>query len=283
MNLQPLFLASTGRAGSTLMMKILSHHPGIAVRTIFPYEIRAAQYYYIFANHNSDDVSLFSPIKFKNAQFRAFLNKDTESIAWTEEQEFVELEENGVNLIDKYYSFVSTIEDKPNAKYFAEKCIGLNLVRQMSSSFPSSKIIFLRRDPRDTFFSAKSFNAKRGSLKFGEQNGDEAMFQNIVSFYEKSIKFVRVLKDRAVIVKYENLLNNKKETLSKLFKSLELDYAENTIKDIIDSAFIATKETDKHRTTTEEKNSISRWEREASSEDLAIFNKSQDTLTLLDY
>ncbi len=282
MKFKPIFLSSSGRAGSTLLMKILSCHSQIAIRTLFPYETRASQYYYLSHLQNQES-SLFLPLKLDGIEYRPFQGNDKQSIAWSDQHREIVLEENGVNLIEHYYHFVSKIENKPQALCFAEKLIGLPLVKQMAIHFKDSKVIFLRRDPRDTFFSIKSFNKKRGFMSFGEEAGDEVMFSRLISYYKGTMKFAESLGSRAVILHYENLISSKHDTLVYLFKSLGLDYSEPQIAEIIDTAFEESKEVAFHRTTNEEKSSLARWKQEVNQDILSVFNKYENVLDVLGY
>ena len=282
MKFKPIFLSSTGRAGSTLLMKILSCHSQIAVRTLFPHETRASQYYYL-SHLQEQKKPTFLPLKLNGIEYRPFQGNDKESIAWSNKHRNVVIEGNGANLTEDYYRFVSKIENKPQASCFAEKLIGLPLVKQMVQDFKESQVIFLRRDPRDTFFSIKSFNKKRGFFSFGEEAGDEVMFSRLMSYYQGTINFAKSLDSRAVIVRYEDLINSKHDTILYLFKSLELDYSKQQIAQVIDSAFEESKEVEFHRTTNKQKSSLARWKRESKDESLAIFNKFKTAFIILDY
>jgi len=283
MKYQSLFIASTGRAGSTLMMRILSCHPEILIRTLFPYETRAAQYYYV-SSLQEPKSPIFLPIKFKNAEYRPFNSKlDPDSIAWSQNYNNIDLGNNGEQITNEYYNFLSEIENKSEAIYYAEKTIGLSLMKEITQSLNNSKVIFLQRDPRDTFFSIKSFNAKRGSLTFGEEDGDEALFSRLITFYKVSIKLIETLKERAVVIRYEDIMTNNYETLLLLFKKLGLNHQEELINSIVNSAFLVDKNTKQHCTTSKDESSISRWIQNANSEHLAIFDEFKKTLKVLGY
>lgn len=282
MNFKPIFLASTGRAGSTLMMKVLSLHRQILARQIFPYEARAFQYYYL-CDRQGEKHPTFLPIKLENVEYRPFQGNDKESVIWSEKNTSLVVEEYGANLTEKYYRFVSEIEEKPEAMSFVEKAIGLDLIKSITQFFHESQVIFLRRDPRDTFFSIKSFNQKRGFLSFGEEAGDEAMFSGLISYYKETIIFAKTLGARAITIRYEDLISSKDETLSCLFKKLKLDYSNLQINNLVNSAFDLTKEVKNHRTTEGEKTSLARWKREANSETIEMFEKFKDVINTLGY
>ena len=280
---RPILVASTGRAGSTLLMKVLASHPEIIVRSLFPYETRASQYYYI-CNFEEMDTANFNPINWNGIEYRPFQGNDKKSAFWSQQQTQKGWEKQQVNLSDEYYSFVAELEDKPLAKSFAEKLVGLSLVEPMINSFPESKVIFLQRDPRDTFFSVKSFNQKRGYVSFGEEKGEATLFTNIISFYKYSQKLKKTLSQVNYInLKYEQLVTEKMATISQLFNSLDVDNSDRQVLAAIKYAFAESPESLKHKTSTNVSASMSRWKREADDQVLEIFASFQKDLEQIGY
>ncbi len=270
MKYKPILVASTGRAGSTLLMKILASHPEISVRSLFPYETRASQYYYI-CDREGINPTEFAPVTWNNFEYRPFQANDKQSTLWSQKQKSLE-QQPEANLSEAYYSFVSGIENKAQVKYFAEKLVGLSLVKPMINWFTASKIIFLKRDPRDTFFSIKSFNKKRGYLSFGEQQGESALLANIIGFYKHSQKIKQSLdRDKDLDLEYEQLITKKMATISQLFQALNLDYSDRQVLSTIENAFAESPETLKHKTSSDLHHSMSRWKREADKRILEIF------------
>ncbi|MDJ0632815.1 MAG: sulfotransferase [Xenococcaceae cyanobacterium MO_188.B29] len=279
----PIFVASTGRAGSTLTMKIMASHPQILVRSLFPYETRTSQYYYICHLQGIEWVN-FTPLKLGGIEYRPFQGNDKESSLWSQKQEQKKLEEYGINLTEEYYHFVAEQEHKPQAKSFAEKLVGLPLVKQMIDSLKEYKIIFLQRDPRDTFFSIKSFNKKRGYVSFGEEQGDRTMFSNLIGFYKQYQQLQKSLnKESYINLKYEDLLTEKMATISKLFQSLNVDYSDRQVLDTIKYAFAESPESFQHQTSSSIQGSLSRWKQEADDRTLKMFASFHDELQQIGY
>lgn len=282
MNLTPIYLVSSGRSGSTLLMKILSLHPQILVRSIFPYETRASQYYYLSYQQGKKQSS-FSLLEFKNAVYRPFPLKDKDSAKWSESQSSTELTELGHNLTESYYSFLSVLEKKEKVSYFAEKAKGIHLCKLMTENFPNSKVIFLYRDPRDIFISAKLFNKKRGNSRFGGDKGDHAMYSQIIRFLKTAKKFSKNLGDRAVTITYEYLIEDKKNAIKALFEGLDIELNEDKVEKIAQVAFEKTEESEKHKTTEEAKKSVERWRDEVDEETNEIFKKFSNEIEDLGY
>ncbi len=287
MNWNPIYLFSSGRSGSTLTMKILSLHPEILVRSLFPYETRASQYYYLCYKHGHKQIS-FSPVKLKNTEYRPFLLKDKDSITWSSSQLTKELGDFGSNFIEDYYSFLSQLEEKRGASYFAEKTIGLHLLKLILEDFPSSKVVFLYRDPRDIFFSAKSFNKRlrekgRSKSFFGEHRGDHAMYSQIIESLKKAKKLSNSIGSNAFNVTYEDIIERRNDTIRVMFESLGLEQTEKQIDEILQFAFEENKDTQKHKTTETGKSSIGKWKKESDSETIAMFENFSDDLKYLGY
>lgn len=283
MQYTPIFVASTGRAGSTLTMKILASHPHIVVRSLFPYETRSSQYYYI-CHTKGDKWVDFAPLNLDNIEYRPFQQNDKKSLLWSQRQKQRNLEKYGLNLTQRYYRFVAKRENKPQAKKFAEKLIGLPLIKQMSSLLTEYKIIFIQRDPRDTFFSIKSFNKQRGYLSFGEEGGDRTLFINLINFYKHSEQLQKNLDEKNYMnLKYENLLGEKMSTISKLFQDLNVDWGDRQVKTTIEDAFAESPESTQHQTSSTIQSSVSRWKQEADELTLEMFASFQDDLQQIGY
>lgn len=280
--LKPLLLGSRGRSGSTLLMKILSLHDHIVVRSIFPYENRAAQYYYLCAR-DEQPYATFTPETFQGMEYRPFPGKDTESVAWSEKHNRTALGADGAALTEAYYRFVAGIEDKPQAQYFAEKLIGFKVLPMMVEAFEEAKVILLQRDPRDVFFSIKSFNKKRGYLGFGEDQGDEPMYAGIINHSNIARRWAHMLGAQAVEVRYEDIIADKHRTLSRLYDALGLESTDEQIHRIVNTAFGETDQVRNHKTTRDEKASIGRWQSEADQEAVALFEKYREILHKLGY
>lgn len=282
MKYRRILVASTGRAGSTLLMKILASHSEIVVRSLFPYETRASQYYYL-ANQKKVKMIDFAPITWNNTEYRPFQANDRQSTLWSQQQTTPNNQQSD-HFSEAYYSFVSELENKPLAKCFAEKLIGLSLVKPMIDSFSETKVVFLQRDPRDTFFSIKSFNKKRGYLSFGEQQGEHALFANIIGFYKHCQRLRKTLNQENYInIKYENLVTEKMATISQLFKKLDMDNSERQVLAAIEYAFAESPESLNHKTSNNVSASMSRWKLEADEPVLEIFASFKKELELMNY
>lgn len=278
----PIFLSSPGRSGSTLVMKVLSLHPQVLVRTVFPYETRAAQYFFI-GHRLGHRRATFAPVTFAGPLYRPFHGQDKLSMAWSESQATTVLEPYGVNLTDAYYRFVARTENKPHAPYFAEKSIGFGILPEMARLFEDARVIFLKRDPRDTFFSYKAFDRKRGHRHFEEEGGDKATYARLMRYHTAARACAKTLGDRAVEVRYEALISEPASALPRFLEGLGLDCSDELLRRLLDAAFAENDEVKAHRTTRHNRASLRRWQSEADEADIALFETYNEVLEMLGY
>jgi len=282
-SLTPLFLTSSGRSGTTMMMKILSAHPDILARTIFPYETRMIQYAYL-CEKNGNKVFDGESISLKQTEYKPFQGDDYLARHWAKRQLNMPLGENGKSLAKAYYQVTLEEENKSNPVYVAEKTIGLELVTELIKSFEDARVIALFRDPRDIFCSIKSFNARRGFLSFGEEHGDELMFEFTVNFLKRLKSFSEV-NPCIFRVNYEDLIYKPAESVVQLFSKLNLRADIPIIENVINSAFHEnTNQIKRHKTSgINAKNSVDRWRNIEDERTIEMFDRFQDDIKKLGY
>jgi hypothetical protein len=282
MTIKPILLASTGRSGSSLVMKILSLHPQIIIRSLFPYETRSFQYYFS-ASQQTEKQMNFSYLKYLGVEYAPCQQDDEESLDWQHQHKSHLVADDHCSIAFDYYKFVTKLESKESPVFFAEKAIGLDLTEQIIKSFPESRIIFLKRDPRDTFFSVKSFNQKRGFVSFGEEAGDVTMLQNLVDFCIHAQKIISNLDGRGTEIQYETLINYPQDTIKNLLQYLQLDCNPTLVEEISNKAFIDDRTTIDHKTQHNAQDSINRWKQEINDSYQTIFKQFHKQLELIGY
>ncbi len=279
----PLFLSSSGRSGTTMVMRILSAHPDILVRSIFPYETRMIQYAYL-CKQNGKNVFDGQSVNLKQTEYKPFQGNDDLANQWAKRQLNVPLGENGESLAKAFYQAILEEEGKKDPVYVAEKTIGLDLVTELINTFEEACVIALFRDPRDIFCSIKSFNARRGFLSFGEEYGDELLFEFTVSFLKRLKSFSEVY-PRVFRVNYEDLIYNPAESIVQLFSQLNVRTDFSIIENATNSAFHEKTNQIKHHKTSGEnvKNSVDRWRKIEDENIIEIFDRFQDDIKELGY
>jgi hypothetical protein len=275
--MQPIFVTNIGRCGSTLLMSLLHRHPQIVVHELYPYETRALGYWMHMlkvlggpANHERSA----SPNSFEDDAYwvgrhphnmrpviepdavREFLRRDyIDSLA-----EFCQAS------TERFYSSVCDSQAVAEPLYFAEKRNPRATARIASELYPDAREIFLVRDPRDMVCSMISFYEKTRLVSFGRDRpgGDEAFVRDIAHALRDLVRHIGERRERALLVRYEDLLGATPETLASVLDYLELPTAAATRRQIVADARESTPESRRHRTTADDRSSIGRWRHDLS-------------------
>lgn len=272
--LTPIFILTSGRSGSTLLMRLLAGHPGVLIRSVFPFETRACQYWYLYKDKTrKSQVAPFEPVTDPRSKrpYIPFQRNDLESRHWSQQVSPEMLAGSFSDITEAYYRALTPIEKKPHAVAFAEKALGLHIAQQIDQAV-GAKFIVLIRDPRDVFFSIKAFNAKRGSRKFGETDRDEDLFESLMRGYLQRAQFAASRSDKCTFCRYESIIQDPEVTLTRLFQDLGLPCQPEVILETCTAVTASDSATDKHRTASVEE-STGRWEREASNAQRQMFSK----------
>jgi hypothetical protein len=164
--------------------------------------------------------------------------------------------------------------------YFAEKHLGPNYVPVLAwELYPHAKEIFLVRDLRDLASSMLAFSARRGPSSFGMEPGmtrEQYLRERVRLVAWQLRKAWRSRRDRAHLLRYEDLVARPAETLGGVFEYLELEATAAEIDRILsigaetaptaagwshDDGLVA-----EHRTSETPEDSIGRWRREHDAE-----------------
>ncbi len=277
----PIKLLSLGRTGTTLFMNMLSAHPKIGVNNFFnesnisSYYLNNIKYTYptIQRNNYTEGMANLENIKtIEDGNFIEFpfINNDS----WYNYLYPKKLTKFAKETIDDYYLNASS----DDISYFAEKGVvhdpTLTLMNQL---YKKPKYIFLIRDFRDMYASIINFNKKRGFKAFGMENykTDEEYIESLGRYCNNSfINAYENLKDKSMLVKYEDLINNKSETLKLVFEYLEIDRSNSIIDDIHNRTGGKSKDEQKHMTTQDINKSIGRYQEILDSDTIKLLNKS---------
>lgn len=279
----PIKLLSLGRTGTTLFMNMISAHPNIGVNNHFN-ESNIASYY---LNH----IRYMYPTIQKNNFGEGKAN--LENIATIQKNNFMEFpfisDDNWYSDLypKKLVSFVKgTIDDYylnasgGSINYFIEKGVvhdpSLTLMDQL---YANSKYIFLVRDFRDMYASILNFNKKRGFRAFGMESyeKDEDYIIALGNYCNNSfIDAYESIKDKAILIKYEDLVINKKETLKVIFEYLGVESSYSIIDEIIEKTSGKSKDEQTHMTTVNVSKSIGKYQDTLDNATIKLLNKSFD-------
>jgi hypothetical protein len=273
----PILVTSLGRTGTTWLMHILFSHPKIGGFRRYPYEVCPAKYWLHMlrvlaapANHlesaHWEDFAA-SPWWVGHHPFHTAPLTDNSRIReWFSRSYPERLSAFCQQSIDGLYSAIAEAQQQTEMAYFAEKVFPDATPWLFWELYPRAKEIVLVRDLRDTFCSIRSMNRQRGSYGFGWQCG-----QDDFSYIDKLgvdavhlLRSWRARRQRAYLLRYEDLMSQPAATLSPLLRYLEVDASADTVISILESAFEDTRELQQHRTTRSPAQSIGRWRRDLS-------------------
>lgn len=269
----PLTVTTLGRTGSTLMMTLLSLHPAIAAFQPVAHDSRP------FAYWLDASIGMASP----TSRMR-LIDSGAQGSAWWLGGDPVSVE--ALHRLDDatrelllggrvelmLHAAVRHASDvarglagaEPGAlRYAAEKCWPGHVPRLLAELCPEGREIFLVRDFRDVLASMLAFNAKRGYAAFGREHvdSDEQFVRRLAGDVEALAASWSERRDRALLVRYEQLVADPPATLARVFDYLELDSAPATVGAIVDRAQELLEGTRlQHRTVQQASASQGRWE-----------------------
>ena len=276
-----LLLCSTGRAGSTLTMRILSQHQDVMVRDRFPYETRFRQYAEAGALNGSVAVSQ-APESHGPVAYAPCQGEDQEAIQWIREQGARHAPSAGAALA--FYKHLADAQDKTAPRWIAEKAIGIKLSTHLLETDPQCRALFLFRDPRDVYFSMKAFNRKAPySSGFGETNGNEAMFRSIVYSWRRFTQLRQAFPGRIYRCNYESITAGRAAYFQRLFEWLGVRNDLPYLRQMLRQALERDPLTEHHSTTESAEQSIGRWQTEADDQDRALFLSFASDIAAMGY
>ena len=148
--------------------------------------------------------------------------------------------------------------------FFAEKCLPENNVPQLLwELYGDAREIFLTRDFRDMVCSIRAFNEKRGRDAFGTTGleGDEAFIRQLAPSVDGLRAQWRARRDRAHLVRYEDLVMRPRETLAGALAYLGTDAGDGLVDAMLAQAGEEIPGMADHRTAASGGASVGRWER----------------------
>ncbi len=209
------------RDGSTLLMRLLSSSPQIAVGGPYPFECRYFAYLWRWAHlldaaqlperlwsneglaalSEVDEAALIGPPPWPTRDLLDIDDREPASaaafkLAWAE---FAERATIRTRLEHRAPS--------AQVRYYAEK--QMETRRLDRSAFPPHRVIATVRDPRDTYMSVLAWNSERGGKLNSPDVGDERDFvARYVARQRDRLRWIaRVLEDDSVpVVRYEDLV-----------------------------------------------------------------------------
>jgi hypothetical protein len=262
--LWPILVTSSGRSGSTLLMRRLGNDPQIVMADQFPFEMKLTTYYSkafdvltspgnrersVDPDHIYDDPYHLGLNPFHHHYFSAaFAGRET-LFEFFRDVSAPIVAFSFKEIITAFYSKLAAFHGKREARFFAEKSSIFDPIRNfVRSIYDEAKEIVLVRDPRDTYCSYKSF---------WSAPGDQAM--RTMRTFQAQVKQIRSLGDSNVLIcRYEDMLADDGAALQQIAAFLGLGRAIRIDPDAEAKIFTG------HGTSQSPEASIGRWRRELS-------------------
>ncbi len=295
-SIQPLMVTSTGRTGTTWLMRMLGAHPSIVVHDEYPYESWMGKYLahtlkvlsdpanpaqsarahgFDLDPHHAGHNPFFTRRVVRHEPLRQWLARD-----------YVErLADFFQQTIDDWYATVARNQGTEAPLYFAEKqmwrlSFSPPLTREL---YPNAKEVFLVRDFRDAALSKIAFNVKEPGIVKGGMAGKTPEQYVRENLRKEALSFQRAWNERGEhghLMRYEDLVSRPAATLAALLDYLEIDSGAQAVEQMI----AATPEISLHRTTPDVSASVGRWRRESDEALRAAFRETfADVLVAFGY
>ncbi|KPK56383.1 MAG: hypothetical protein AMS22_01360 [Thiotrichales bacterium SG8_50] len=281
----PIVVPALGRSGTTLIMGLLNAHPQVVAPGGYPFEYRQASYFWhairILSSPASFDLSMhpdsFEGKHFYHIGYNPYIDRQyhkafqlNEVASWQDRELPISIINCFKSLIDQFVDKLLIDSGRNGIRYFAEKTIVSPMNDLVLNIYPGARQVFLVRDIRDSFVSARAFNRKRGYESFGfEGKSDEEVLASRKHIADVLVQAHRYAQDRTHFVRYEDLVSDMKGTLLKLVEFLKLDGSPETIAKMVASQDRKTEEKAIHATTRDTASSVERWRSELSENEKA--------------
>jgi hypothetical protein len=273
--LQPLLVTSLGRMGTTVLMRMLSAHPGVVIYDRPPYEVRAGKYWFhvlkTLAAPTDAGKRVGAPMEFHleplaaggNPFYSAAFAAWPEVEAWSGSTYITDLATFCQRSIDGWYLATAAAqgEGEDALVFFAEKHFPDGYPRLMREVYPTARELFLVRDFRDMVASMRAYNARKGFGDFGRETAqsDAAWLADLRRGAVALRDAWRERGDPSSLVRYEDLVRDPEATLPPLLTSIGLDTAPETVTHLIATATADVPELRGHGTASSPGASIGRW------------------------
>lgn len=265
----PIFVRTSGRTGSTLLLNLLRSSPEILVRGGYPFEERLLSYFYRLA-----EIPFSGQPPLAGSQWtHESINLPCSLIGrYPGAAPIASDVHDGQALILRalWEAYLKNIEGGSiqGLKYLAEKAN--NDVAKIND-YVYCKNIFLIRDPRDQLVSIREFDRKRGYKGFGPSSEDgiqsiEYLCDTVKDIF-KVASDVQPDEDRRIVIRYEDLVRNRGECLSRISRWLSVSFDLNAFQK--ENALYKTE----HSTSESEQVSIGRWNRFLTEDEISVFHE----------
>lgn len=280
----PIFIIGNPRSGTTLLRLILSAHPNIYIAQEGGFLLFLYEKYKNFAGEKGKIINFVEDLmQTKKIEYWGIVKEEIVNyIIKKQPKNYSELG----TMVYKYYG-----EKKyPGKKRWGDKNnYYLNYIDTINEIYPESKFIHIIRDGRDVACSYKDMS-KIKNQKYAPNLPNQII--EIAENWKNNIEtinasFNKINKNRYIEIKYEDLVQNTRNTAKELCDFLNEAYDEDMLNynkinlDREPEDYSSWKSLVGQEITTKR---IKRWEKELTSEEIKMFEKiSEKQLTKYNY
>ena len=267
--IDPVLVTTLGRTGSTILMKVLAAHPEMVVCSPFQHEARVATYWLGVMTSLTDPVSYRRQINptgvidgtwwVGNQPPLPRRPKDPRLNRWLDVDAVSEIAAFCQSRIEAAYGEIAAAAGIA-PRFFAEKYRPDRIPEMMWELYPRAREIVLVRDFRDMVASMFAYNVKRGRMGFRRDRfSDDAQYvlEQIKPAVSALAAAWEARRDRAHLVRYEDLVLEPEATIASMLSYLGLDAGPAGA--MAGALTDRGAETEWHRTTPDPAASIGRW------------------------
>jgi len=281
--IQPLLVNSLARTGTTWVMRLLSEHPAIATLRIYPYENRPAKYWMqllgamaepAYPAQSASHIGIFEDNWWGSQDpfQRGSLGQNPRLQQWFNSRFVEQTATLCQESIESCYREIAATQNQAPPAFFVEKHIPDEVPGIFWELYPKTREIIVVRDFRDMLCSIRAFNAKRGTLGFNRDQvaSEEEYIARLGREAQQLLGNWQARADRALLVRYEDLILQPEETLEEMLRYVGVDSSGAMVDDILGRALVDTPEMQAHRTSGGPKASIGRWRSDLDAESKAM-------------
>jgi Sulfotransferase family len=269
----PLIVTTLGRTGSMLLLRLLEAHPHVFVIRPHRYEQRVAGYWVEVLLALTDPSSYMRQLAPAGSLDQPLwwlghdgplpgLDPENALQSWLGGEAVAQLARTCRGRIDALYAHAAASAGA-NPRFFAEKHT-IRSAALTAELYPQAREVFLVRDFRDMVTSILAFNRKRGVRGFGEGAADSPIdyVNRLRSWADGLVRTFARRGATAHVLRYEDLVLERRSALRALLEYLEVDAGDVTISRMLEASSGEMPELAEHRTSSAPGASIGRWRTE---------------------
>ena len=269
---RPLMVTGFSRTGSNVFLHMLGQHPEVIAYRPFHSESRITHYWADVLRELAEPGGYRRQIRPHGVPGRGWWLGDRTPMPWPYHDARVEHEIGGGALdelvalcrhrIESVCERLAAVCDRPQGVFLAEKHLPGHAPTILWDLYPDAGEVFLVRDFRDMMASMVAANRKWGGApRFGRDlvSSDEAHVRQFEPWVTDMVASFARRRERAHLVRYEDLIRRSAETAAGLASYLEIDDSPATLDRMVAALSHSDEMSDHYRTASTAAASIGRW------------------------